>query len=285
MRKIGKSFVSVICCVLLLAGCAAAPVPRAGGGTEPRTGADGTEILILRIVDGAETGELVLAGAGAGEVYTLSAGSVPICLDGRDADAAALEDGMTVEVEYDWIETTWPARIAGARALSAYSLGTEKNPGGSCYDLCGLYLQVLEDLWNRDSGLNEGISYLSLDLSEAPGELSEGERAAIAWIFAGAHNAEPLTLTYQQLAEQGYLTEIAAGKEGRPAAYQWEDGLLFTITADKQAEAQIYSLPVVRFEAMKWRTPLGAYFFTQCSAVWPEMGTWSGYTIGGEAIS
>ena len=44
-------------------------------------------------------------------------------------------------------------------------------------------------------------------------------------------------------------------------------------------------LPVLFFDAEKWRSSLGAYCFYDCSAVWPEMGTWSGYQIGSEMIS
>lgn len=46
-----------------------------------------------------------------------------------------------------------------------------------------------------------------------------------------------------------------------------------------------FSLPVLLFEAQKWRSPLGAYWFTDCMAVWPEMGSWESYSVGGEMIS
>ena len=39
------------------------------------------------------------------------------------------------------------------------------------------------------------------------------------------------------------------------------------------------------FDAQKWRSPLGAYYFGDCSALWPELGSWSGYKVGHEAIS
>ena len=86
--------------------------------------------------------------------------------------------------------------------------------------------------------------------------------------------AEGLTLTRAQLEAQGYLTDGA-----------WDDGLLFTIEPHAADQAEAYSLPVLRFDASKWRSPLGAYFFTDCTAVWPELGAWDGYTVGGEAIS
>lgn len=48
-------------------------------------------------------------------------------------------------------------------------------------DLGALYLQVLEDLWNVDSGLNENITELGVDLSRT--RLSGSEREAVAYAF------------------------------------------------------------------------------------------------------
>lgn len=261
-----------------------------GSGLEERGGTDlagGETTQRLRIVDGAESGNLVLAGEDAGQVYTLSlngAVEVPVFLDGQPAQADALEDGMMVEVSFDGtVLESYPAQFGEVYSLSGYSLGTAQNPGGSHYDLCGLYLQVLDDLWNRDPGLNSNISYVSVDLSEAPGGLTAGEREAIAWIFGCAHQAESLSLTLEELAEQGYLKEALPGSENR--LYEWEDGVLFCIDSDEWEEGEIYSLPALKFNARKWRSPRGAYFFEDCWAVWPEMGTWSGYKIGDEAIS
>lgn len=252
------------------------------------TGLIGGEVIQrLRIVDGAESGDLVLAGESAGQVYTLSlngAAEIPVFLDGQSAQADALEDGMMVEVSFDGtVLESYPAQFGEVYSLSGYSLGTEQNPGGSYYNLCGLYLQVLDDLWDRDPGLNSGISYVSVDLSEAPGGLTAGEREAIAWIFGCAHQAESLSLTLEELAEQGYLREALPGNENR--LYEWEDGVLFRIDSGGSEEEESSSLLVLKFNARKWRSPRGAYFFGNCMAVWPEMGTWSGYEIGEEAIS
>lgn len=252
------------------------------------------EITSLRIVDGAETGQLVLAGERASDVYTLDMQDIKVVLDGKKSDASALEDGMMAEIVHSgWIQTTYPGTFSDVYEVRVYSLGSEKNPGGSYYDLCGLYLQVLEDLWNADAGLNNEIQYISVDLTDAPGNLTDGEKAAIAWIFGGRHGVEALTLTSEELKEQGYYTEIVYTGTGlpmsvddnRPKAYMWDDGVLFTIIDNMGQDAATYSLPVIKFNAWKWRTPLGAYFFSDCSAVWPQMGTWSDYNIEHEMIS
>ena len=286
--------------VLLPAGCAG----KAGSEFPPTAGAPGNapgvygaptesastarEPAILRalIVDGAETGELVLAGErGMYDVYLLDAASTAVYLDGESADASALRGGMTVEIAFPGdIPASSPAELTGVESVSAHSLGSPEAPGGTTYDICGLYLRVLEDLWNTDPGLNGGAQYISVDLSDAPGDLSESAKFAVAWAFARRHGAEALTLGYDELAAQGYLTgDAPEGADWK--AYRWEDGVLLRIAAHESAEDEIYSLPAVRFDAEKWRSPLGAYFFHDCTAVWPEFGTWSGYTVGAEMIS
>ena len=49
------------------------------------------------------------------------------------------------------------------------------------------------------------------------------------------------------------------------------------------SEGESFSLPVVCFSAEKWRSPLGAYYFTKCTASRGDNG-WE-YTVGAEAIS
>lgn len=305
-------FLSLYFCLCLLSACGGAlsaeqpaPVgmepPAADPGASALSLAEDEEptILTCRIVDGAETGELLLAELGEGlyggtGVYRLSLGDIPVLLDGEAADASALEDGMTVGISFNGaVGETFPARFGEVYSVSGWSVGTEKNPGGSCYDLCGLYLQVLDDLWQKDAGLNENISLAGLDLSAAPGGLTDSEQAAVAWRFGEIHGVEVVTGTFDELKEQGYFTASAistpAPEEGEDYSrlwYQWEDGCLFSITPNEDHEGELYSLPSVFFNAEKWRSPLGAYCFYDCSAGWPEFGTWSGYQIlGGEMIS
>ncbi len=255
-------------------------------------------ILTCHIVDGAEDGNLLLAELGEGlyggaGVYRLSVKDLPVTLDGQTAEAPALEDGMTVDVSFNGVVMeSFPAQLGEVYGVTAWSIGTEKNPGGSYYDLCGLYLQVLDDLWEKDKGLNENITIAGLDLSQAPGELTESEKAALGWRFGETHGVEVVTGTFDELKEQGYFSasSVSTPKPGdgedSPLWYQWEDGCLFSIKSNEEMHVEeVYSLPTIFFDAEKWRSPLGAYCFYDCSAVWPEFGTWSGYQIGSEMIS
>lgn len=83
-----------------------------------------------------------------------------VLLDSELADSTTLEDGMVIRVTWQdgSILETYPAQLSGVRSIEAWSLGSEQNPGGSYYDLCGFYLKVLDDLWQRDPALNEDIT-------------------------------------------------------------------------------------------------------------------------------
>ncbi len=242
-------------------------------------------ISIMKIVDGAESGNLVLAGENPGDVMTLNAKNVSVFLDGEPSDISALMDGMTVHIYHDGsILETYPASFGNVEELHGFSIGTKNQVGGTLFDLCGLYLKVLDDLWEVDNGLNGGAEYVSIDLSEAPGGLTEGEKAAIGWIFGNRHGVMALNFTMEELKNGGYLT--AAG--GSDNLYQWDNGVLLSITGNNEEGDEpdaYFGLRTVEFNAMKWRSPLGAYMFMDCTANWPQMGTWTDYSIGAQAIS
>lgn len=135
--------------------------------------------------------------------------------------------------------------------------------------LPALYLTVLNDLWSMDSGLNADISMAAVDLSST--SLTEGEQATVALLFGEAHSVQIVQGSYAQLKEQGYILE----KDGFP---YWEDGCLFSITESENAGGK------VTFDAEKWRSGLGAYFLTDCTAR-KGLNGWSAYKIGAQAIS
>ena len=143
-------------------------------------------------------------------------------------------------------------------------------------DRCGLYLQVLSDLWEVDTALNTGLEELGVDLSGLT-DLAESEKSALAWVFGNAHGLMPITGTLEEIWEAGYLTpmtEPAEGYEDSVALYRWENGCLFSLSGSAEEG----------FEAQKWASGLGAYFFTDCTARQNADGTWT-YEVGAEAIA
>ena len=256
-------FLAVYFCVCLLAACAAGggePVPGGMPSGKEQTSGESTQpasvATICRVV--SNEGSLLLAGMdGDTNIYTLAL-----------EDATNLAAGALVEVAFDGsVMETWPARFSGVTAVDIRSDGFD--------DLCALYLRVLEDLWEVDSGLNGGLTYIGVDLSRT--RLSESERAAVAWAFAQNHGAELVTGTWEELAEQGYID--------RENLY-WEDGILFSIT---EKEEPVYFMPegmtAAAFDAEKWRSGLGAYYFCDCTSIRDDGGHWDGYTVGSQAIS
>ena len=148
-------------------------------------------------------------------------------------------------------------------------------------DVCELYLQVLEDLWNVDPGLNDGISQIGIDLSELS-HLTEVEKDTVISEFASKHDLPYIAGTWEELCEQGFIDKDNL---------YWDDGLFFSIKTNEDA---VWNLPNIKdgdstpeltsFDAQKWRSGIGAYFFGNCTAQKNADGTWS-YAVGQEAIS
>lgn len=304
--KLWKRVFILTLCLLLTACAPAAETPESPARTEgpaapadpagaPPSLAEDEEptVLTCRVVDGAEDGNLLLAELDEGlyggtGVYRLNVKDVPVTLDGEAAEPSVLEDGMAVDVAFNGtVLESFPAQLGEVYSVSAWSRGRGRNGGGTMFDLCGLYLQVLDDLWKKDPALNGDVSQIALDLSRAPGELTEGEKLALVHRFGELHGVEAFAATFEELKEQGYLTSEPLGN-GAPegaAFLHWEDGCLFSITPSEDHEGESYSLPTLFFNAEKWRSSLGAYTFYDCSAMWPQGGTWTGYQIGSEMIS
>lgn len=138
-------------------------------------------------------------------------------------------------------------------------------------DVCELYLEVLEDLWNVDPGLNDGISQIGIDLSELS-HLTALEKETVMHEFASKHNLPFIAGTWEELCEQGYIDKDNL---------YWEDGLFFSIKTNEDGDSDPEH---TAFDAQKWRSGLGAYFFGQCTAQINADGKWS-YTVGQEAIA
>lgn len=293
-----KRFFAALLCLCLLAGCGrtdstgntcrAEEAPGSGdmsGKTEKPGESAEPAGEMFRIVREEKDGLLLArVGGGPADVYTLSLPDTGVTLDGEAFDRnepgayQALPDstltGALAEITYGTVLETYPGQLGGVTAVNIYSDGFD--------DRCALYLRVLDDLWNVDGGLNGGVTSVSVDLSQT--SLSESEQAAVAWAFGGEHGiSQVLSLNYEQLAAEGYLTGADPDSDGIPC---WEEGCLFTI-AEQESENHVQNgaRDTETFDAQKWRSALGAYFFCDCTASQDIDGRWGDYTVGSQAIS
>ena len=279
-------FLSLYFCACLLAACAGgAPAEESPAGEAPAEPGLVTETF--RLVTAGDSGRpAVLAGVDgtSGDVYTLDMfGVEDVTLEGVSREEMALLDwapaaGALVEVTWNGsVLESYPAQFGEVTSVRILEDGFD--------DQCRLYLDVLNDLWEVDPGLNEGITELGVDLSET--SLPESEQSAVAYAFGMEHGLMPVEGTYQELVEAGYI-------DGENLL--WEDGCLFSIKETQDEDPVAFSLPCiapgeempdyngVRFDAEKWRSGTGAYSFTNCTAASLD-GHWSVYTVGAEAIS
>lgn len=270
-------FLSVYFSLSLLLG-ACGGLPRADGGVPAGSASSGEPLTApetapqvtktFRLVGSSDRLLLAEVDGGRDAVYDIDV----------SAEAEHLAPGTLVDVTWSG-ETleTYPAQFAGEPSITVREDGFD--------DRCRLYLDVLEDLWTVDEGLNSsGMEYVGVDLSQT--SLPESERSAVAWLFAENHGVTPLEETYESLVEQGYI--VGEPLEGTDAKFfQWENGCLFSIVekAPEVEEDVTFGMATVAFEAEKWRSGLGAYFFSDCAAVRSQDGVWGDYTAGAEAIS
>ena len=283
MRK-WSLFLGVYFVICVLAACASAPAGENTGivsEEQPTCGPGVPYSVICRAVDGAEEGTLLLAEADSDvpAIYTLS-----ITEDIAHLPDEPLRNGQLIHVAYRSVLETYPAQLAEVSDITIMHDGFD--------DRAALYLRVLEDLWTVDSGLNEsGVEYIGTDLSAT--SLSPAEQAAVAHVFAQRHGAQGVTGTLEELTERGYITAtpIVASGSGEPLDgeevfyfHEWKNGCFFAIV-EEPVEEPVQELASVTFTAHKWRSSLGAYWFSDCTARQNELGEWSDYTVGAEMIS
>lgn len=209
------------------------------------------------VVIAAEPAQLVVAGAlgraDSADLFILST-------EGLVTDAAnGFAPGDLVEIGYSGsINETYPSTFADPVYLRA--AGKSGSP-------LSMYLELLRALYEDDAGLNDNITYLAFDLDNCV-NLTPAERAAAAWLIAGEYGLEPLTGSFGELAEQGYVNKDDL---------YFPDGVILKIT---DTEAQNGSFT---FSASKWRGGDGAVGMDDCIAK-ENNGLWT-YEKGAMWIS
>ena len=259
--------------LLLLCGCVAHPVEGIIGGADGPTETivgewQGDVTLTCRVVD-EEDGRLTLAEFGGNGVYTIDTADIQILWERSDGERK-IEEGSLVDIIYSGeVLDSWPMEFGGVNEIRVRADGFD--------DMCAMYLDVLDDLWEADDGLNGGASMLSVELSGT--SLSASEQAAVRWVFGNECGISTvLDLSMEELKQGDYI------KVEEDHFTHWEDGVYISI-AEEEMEGIYNGVVPVQFDAWKWRSSLGAYFFSDCTAARNGSGHWSDYQVGAHMIS
>ena len=255
-------FLSIYLCACLLAACAASDAPLLSSGEDPTCGPGVPVLLTCRVVENwNDTLVLAKEKGGLGDVYTVN------------WDDASIQSGDLVEITFSGsVQESFPMGLTDVTDVRVLEDGFD--------NLCALYLQVLEDLWKKDPALSENIGIIGLDLSQT--SLTDAERSALAWYFSCLHGTDYVFGDLESLIDWGYITGEPLGTEDAPSDakfWHWEDGCYFSIVEESLENG------VLSFDAQKWRSSLGAYFFSNCTAEKTPDGKWDTYAIGAEMIS
>ena len=258
---------ALLCAALalpLFAGCTAAPkleAPPAAatpGSEAPGTSTvepEGGALLAGTVIDVSD-GSLLLAGEGDYDgLYRLSLDGVPV----EPGGVETLCVGKRAEVTFGGtVAECFPGIPGGVTRVRA--VDGDLSP-------FVLYRQALFDLMETDEGLNGGARYLGVDLSGAA-NLTGGEKLALQYLLEQQYGLSVLPGTFDELCEQGCID--------RDALY-WEDGVLLRVALVEDGT------DTFRFDAEKWRSGLGAIYWTDCTAA-RGADCWT-YEVGGFAIS
>ena len=155
---------------------------------------------------------------------------------------------------------------------------------------------VAEEDWKADEELRVDTGYVrpiwncfdesALEMMLKLSDLSEG--------FDVVYELSALTVGKKK--DESFLKTLYALGYSHGIRIEKEDGCLFSIKETQDEDPVVFSLPSfgpedempdysgVRFDAEKWRSGTGAYFFSDCTAVSTD-GHWGDYTVGVEAIS
>ena len=240
---------------LLLAAFGSASGPETPGVAFP----EGDHVITARIVGLWEDTVLL---AGLKPPYAGVYAAEPQALLDAGVTEGELKAGEQVWLSFDGdIEETQPAKL-GAIAAAVI-------PDDGFDGLCGMYLEALDLLWEKDPALHDGIAQIGFDLAST--RLTGSEQEALALAFARAHGSLPVVLgTRQELTDRGLI-------DGEDLV--WPDGVLLSLTEKESGEGEVL------FDAEIWRSGLGAYYFYDCTSRQVTGGDWTLFQVGGEAVS
>ncbi len=190
-------------------------------------------------------------------------GLYQISSDAFLGDISLLSSGDMVEIGFDGLVLeTYPAILANIQ----YIMFLEKSQ-----HIVGLYYDIFMKLYNADLALNADINLIALDLTKDK-NLTDSEKNALLYLLWNTTHLQSREATYEDLLSENLIT-----LDAHTGYSEFKTGVLLKLETS-EAEKESFS-----FNAEKWRSSLGAYFFTDCQAK-KENGKWI-FEIGSEMIS
>ncbi len=198
--------------------------------------------------------------ANGADIYWIHVGETDVMgSSGAKLNSDALKEGMLVDILYDGVVMdSYPMQIGNIMSIRVREEGD---------DLAGFYMSVINDLYETDPGLNDGIEHMAFDFSGIS-NLTEAEKTALVYRLGSFYEMEAIRGTFDELREQGYIDK---------EKLSFETGILFIIELSS-TEADQFT-----FNIRKWRSGDGVYYFNDCTAI-KTNGNWT-YTIGSHMIS
>jgi hypothetical protein len=251
MKKILTIIISLFL-LLNIAACTASDQQGTDHNAAPSdTGAIDNVILKAKVIDINESSALIAnmdGNVNKADIYIINI-----------SDVEDVKAGSILEIEFDGtVMDSFPMQIGNISKITVKEQGE---------DIAGLYRTVVKDLFEVDPGLNDNIQRIAFDLSKVS-NLKDTEKTALIYSLGNTFGLEAISGTFDELSEQGYID-----KEN----LYFETGILIIIE-DTPIENNGFT-----FDAHKWRSGTGAYFYNDCEAIKTNNG-WT-YTIGSEAIS
>jgi len=210
-----------------------------------------------------------------GALYTL--GITDLLITAQDERVLSPDDlavGQRVSIFFDGgIGLSYPGFFVEPTKLIVQEAST---------NLLGLYLQLFDELWEMDSGINDGISVLAFDFGspfyqllltppvERSYALTQAQKNALFFILSSRLGYEVFESDFETLCADGYIIEEESGFCHFPS------GLLFELKVEEEC-ADGFQLVI-----SKWRSSLGA-ILTHGEASCID-GRWS-YTLAPFAIA
>lgn len=223
------------------------------------------ENSILFLQDGEESG-------GLADFDT----SAPLFYDkhGKKIEREALRPGMRIRLSAAANGTYMERYPLGITGVQKVCVLEQQN------DMIGLYLDILKEIYDTDAALNDDISTVALDLTEAE-NLTEQEKESIRFLLwlqltkEQTHLADsaikPLNVilsTWEELTQEG-LIDVEN--------LYFPEGVLITMKAGETKNNSF------RFDVEKWRSGLGAIGYESCKGTFKDgAGT---YRLGDAWIS